>query len=169
LGGNTTLTKEADKDSYTQGETITYTIRETNTGDADIDNVVVTDSFKGVLGPAERQPDDPGNNDDILDVDETWVFEYERFVTVEDPCVERSIHNEVNATGEFVGTDTAHEVERAEETVRVTCPPIIVGGEILGIDAPALFIAGAAANAYTILPILGAIAGALYFAARRWK
>jgi hypothetical protein len=159
----TTLTKTADKDVYKPGETIHYNVTETNTGTSAITGVVVTDSNAGVLGAPDSG--DTGN-DGVLSPGETWVWNYDRLVTEED-C-DTSIHNTVNATGFLIGTDIRAPDEFAEETVRVLCE-VIVGGEILGVDATALLIAGAGANVFTILPILGGIAGAIFFAARRWK
>jgi hypothetical protein len=156
----TTLTKTADKSTVNIGDTITYTITETNTGTVAITSVVVTDSYMGALGdPQSGDAVNPG----VLDPGETWTWTYSRTVTETDPCL---IHNEVTATGTIQGTNTPAPLEHAQADVRVIC---IVGGEILGVDATALLIAGAGANVFTILPILGGIAGAIYFAARRWK
>jgi hypothetical protein len=160
---STNLTKTADKDVYKPGETIHYNVTETNTGTSAIVAVVVTDSNAGVLGAPDSG--DTGN-DGVLSPGETWVWNYDRLVTEED-C-DTSIHNTVNATGFLIGTEIRAPDEFAEETVRVICE-VIVGGEILGIDASALLIAGAGANVFTILPILGGIAGAVFFAVRRWK
>jgi hypothetical protein len=114
----TQLTKTADKSTAKPGDTITYTIKENNTGNVAINNVVVTDSYKGVLGPSERLPDNPGNNDAVLDPGEVWVWNYARIVTAED-C--GTLHNNVTATGTVQGTNTAAPPEFAEEDVTVTC------------------------------------------------
>jgi hypothetical protein len=154
----TILTKTADKTIVEPGDTITYTITEFNCGTAPIGSVVVTDSYKGDLGaPSSGDAVNPG----VLDPGETWTWTYTRTVTAEDSC---PINNNVTATGVNLVKDEDATPENA--TATVNC--IVIGGEILGVDAAALLIAGAGANVFTILPILGAIAGAAFFAARRW-
>ena len=55
------------------GDTATWTYLVSNTGNVDLTNVNVGDSEAGVT--PVRQADQVGNNDNILDVGEIWVYE----------------------------------------------------------------------------------------------
>jgi hypothetical protein len=62
------------------------------------------------------------------------------------------------------------ELLASSDPIIFDCPGIAVdvGGEILGIDASALFVAGAAPNASWIVPIAGvATVGIIIFALRK--
>lgn len=61
------------------------------------------------------------------------------------------------------GVDTAQVI--IDIIAQLECSPP-VGGEMLPIDSTALFVAGAGANAFWILPLLGGVAGAGLFIAR---
>jgi hypothetical protein len=50
---------------------VTYTYEVTNTGDENLESVYVEDD---TCGPLVRQADDPGNDDDILENGEVWVY-----------------------------------------------------------------------------------------------
>src|SRR5262245_4687035 len=55
---------------------LTYTYRATNTGNTPLGTVTLTDDTApcSIAANRIRGPDDPGNNDDILDVGEIWTF-----------------------------------------------------------------------------------------------
>ena len=106
----TTLTKTASPTSGRSPLPVTYTYREKNTGDVPITGVTLTDNK---CSPLARQPDAPGNNDNILDVGETWVFTCSVTLT-------QTTTNVVTATGKDpLGGDVP---ERATATVVVTPP-----------------------------------------------
>jgi cysteine-rich repeat protein len=118
----TSLDKSADKSTVTPGETVTYTYRETNTGNGDIINVNVTDDQ---CSPLVRGTDDPGNNDDVLEPAETWVFTCSKVIDpLDGECIDGyQVTNIVNATGESAidgCPDPADEQDSA--TVTLSCP-----------------------------------------------
>jgi uncharacterized repeat protein (TIGR01451 family) len=120
----TALTKTADILEAVVGEPITYTIRESNTGNVPIYNVVVEDSLLGVLGTPDSG--DVGS-DGILGVGETWEWVLEYTVESAD-C--NDIHNEVTATGTWTDPRDRQEKdapdEFAEADVEVFCPHTIL-------------------------------------------
>ncbi|MCC4771936.1 internalin, partial [Methanosarcina sp. DH2] len=61
------------------GDVITYSIVVTNTGDADLTNVAVTDSLINLAGPVESK-----NKDNVLEVGETWTYTGMYTVTQQD-------------------------------------------------------------------------------------
>ena len=121
----TTLTKTASPTSGTAPLAVTYTYREKNTGDDPITGVALTDDK---CAPVARGADDPGNNDNILDVGETWVFTCST-------TLNETTTNVVTATG----TDSLGGAvpERATATVVVTPPAVgrmTGGGSVFKID-----------------------------------
>ncbi|MHA7131971.1 DUF7507 domain-containing protein [Algoriphagus namhaensis] len=106
------ITKTANETTFSNpGEEITYEITLTNTGNVSIFAVVVTDP-KASSGPDFVSSD--GNNDDILDVGETWTFEATYAVTQEDIDA-GSFTNEVMASG----TPVAGNLDLAKATAKV--------------------------------------------------
>ncbi|MEM7694290.1 MAG: hypothetical protein AAF318_07550 [Pseudomonadota bacterium] len=100
------------------GEIVTYTIEVTNEGNTSLTDVEVRDDN---ATPADFSDDltltlDSGDtdNDGELDVDETWVYSYDRAVT----------QDEIDAGNDLTNTATADSAETApesdEETVSVT-------------------------------------------------
>jgi uncharacterized repeat protein (TIGR01451 family) len=106
------ITKVADAESVDAGDTINYTIELTNTGSVDITDVTVLDS----LITLTREADDPGNDDDVLEPGETWVFSGSYITTTED-CDE--VVNTVTANGNFQ-LGVLDEISD-NETVEVVC------------------------------------------------
>ncbi len=70
LGPNIEVIKTADPTTIHSGDSVTYTYTVKNTGDCDLDNIVVTDD-QG-LDPLYVSGDD---SDGLLNFDETWVYE----------------------------------------------------------------------------------------------
>jgi uncharacterized repeat protein (TIGR01451 family) len=107
------ITKVADVDTASPGDTINYTVELSNTGDTDITGVVVNDALISLT----READNPGNDDDTLEPGETWVFSGSYVVTEED-CAE-GVNNTVTANGAIQLRDL-DEIS-ANESVEVEC------------------------------------------------
>lgn len=75
-GPGIALTIRADPTQASEGDTVTYTYRVRNTGSEIFDSVNVTDEL---VGSPQYQSGD-GNNNDILDTNETWIFSNPTFV-----------------------------------------------------------------------------------------
>ena len=103
------------------GDTIDYTFTVTNTGNIDLSNVVVDDPLLGgpVAGPASGDT----NNDGILQVTETWIYEASYDITQDDIDA-----GEVNNTATVTGTDsfgtTVTATSNAVVTTLTQCPEI---------------------------------------------
>lgn len=86
----------------------------------------------------------------------------------EDPAIAAPMMAEAANSGGLYGF-TANGVDTAQVIIDIIaelpCPPP-VGGDMLPIDSTALFVAGAGANAFWILPLLGGVVGAGFFVAR---
>ncbi|MHA2204311.1 MAG: DUF7507 domain-containing protein, partial [Candidatus Thorarchaeota archaeon] len=67
------------------GDTITYVFKIENTGDADLTGVILDDITSICDGIIARDSDEIGNNDDILEPGEIWVFFGSHLVTLDDP------------------------------------------------------------------------------------
>ena len=115
INPHTTLTKTASPTDGRAPLTVTYTYRETNDGDDPISNVALTDDL---CAPVVRGADDPGDDDNILEVGETWVFTCTMTHTTAGTYT-----NHVTATGTAADGLPAPE-EYAQATVTVT-----TGGE----------------------------------------
>lgn len=86
---------EVDKDGPALahvGDEITYTFSVTNTGEADLVEVVVTDP----LCDGEISLDDDADGDSVLAVDETWEYSCTHVITADDPD---PLPNTATATG----------------------------------------------------------------------
>ncbi|MCC4770787.1 internalin, partial [Methanosarcina sp. DH2] len=83
------------------GDVISYQINVTNTGNVDLTNVSVTDPLIGnLIGPAESL-----NNDNILEVGETWTYTGTYTVTQQD------INSNGNGDGDIDNTATVDSEE----------------------------------------------------------
>ncbi len=93
-----TITKRADRDVYDPGETVTYHITVSNTGDVDLENLRVDDSLAG--GQIEVI--------EYLAVGDTYAFDYE-YMIPEDAAAGSRIDNTAHVIGTPVipdpGTD----------------------------------------------------------------
>ncbi|MDI9469236.1 MAG: Cna B-type domain-containing protein [Bacillota bacterium] len=82
LWSNFTVTKEADEEQYRRaGDTITYTVKVKNTGRLPISGLEIKDTLVAVEDIA---PTESLLKNDILDVSETWTYEYSYTVTEAD-------------------------------------------------------------------------------------
>jgi uncharacterized repeat protein (TIGR01451 family) len=115
---HTTLTKTPDSDKVVAGATITYTVREENDGFVPLNEPTLVDS----LGIAfVRQPDDPGNNDNILEPGETWVYTGTLATDLDDCGV---LENTVTSSTTVAGSGFPAEDEVASASATVICPNI---------------------------------------------
>ncbi|WP_035456984.1 DUF7507 domain-containing protein, partial [Algoriphagus terrigena] len=97
-----TISKTSNTASYSKpGDVISYTIAVQNTGNVSISNVVVSDPLTN-SAPAYQSGDQ--DNDQELDVNETWIFTAEYTVTQED-VDNGSFDNTASATGDPAGGD----------------------------------------------------------------
>jgi uncharacterized repeat protein (TIGR01451 family) len=97
------VSKIATESTYGEGDTINYTINIENTGDVAITGLVVSDP-QATTGPTYNSGD--LNNNDILDVDETWTYQATYDVTQDDI-----------STGSFTNTATATGKDPQEQNV----------------------------------------------------
>lgn len=111
----TLLTKEASPSTGVAPLAVTYTYKEKNTGTSPIVNVALVDD---TCSPLVRQTDNPGNNDNILDPGETWVYTCSQ--TFNTPG---TYTNHVVATGIATFDKKPAPEERAEATVVVKEAP----------------------------------------------
>ncbi|MEP2486059.1 MAG: hypothetical protein ABJH64_13800, partial [Algoriphagus sp.] len=112
------LTKTATESSYAQlGDEINYTLVVKNTGNVSISDVEVLDP-KATSGPDFVSSD--GNNDDVLDVGESWTFQASYEVTQEDIDA-GSFTNQATATGTPVAGNLADAT--ASESVMASLNP----------------------------------------------
>ncbi|SFU15003.1 conserved repeat domain-containing protein, partial [Algoriphagus locisalis] len=113
-----TISKTSNTTTYSKpGDVISYTIVVENTGNVTIDNVVVSDP-QATSGPTYQSGDQ--NNDQRLDVGETWTYSAEYTVTQEDVDA-GSFENTASATGDPAGGDL-DDVD-ANESVPATQTP----------------------------------------------
>ncbi|MFX1578425.1 MAG: hypothetical protein ACFFBJ_02175, partial [Promethearchaeota archaeon] len=66
------------------GDTITYVFKIENTGDADLTNIILTDITGICDGVLTRGPDEVGDNDDVLEPGEIWIYTCTHLVTLDD-------------------------------------------------------------------------------------
>lgn len=123
-----TIEKEADVEEYTEaGDIINYTITLENAGNRALTGVKVTDPMLGSLDGPEGDSD----NDNRLDVDETWVYTGEYTVTEED-IENESITNtataDSNETSSVEDSVTVTKTEDEEEIIEEPETPL--GGEL---------------------------------------
>jgi uncharacterized repeat protein (TIGR01451 family) len=103
------ISKTAEPEQAHEGDTITYTYTVTNPGNVPLSNVSVTDDK---IEDVTYQSGDT-NGDEILDVDETWVFTATYTITAKD------VSPLVN-TATVSGTDAlSQSVESEEDTASV--------------------------------------------------
>ncbi len=85
------------------GEVISYTIRVENTGNQSLTTVTVSDPFVSNL---TRGPDAAGDNDNVLEVGETWSYTATHTVTQAEIDAGSSIVNTATADSDQTGPDT---------------------------------------------------------------
>jgi hypothetical protein len=99
---STVLTKTASAQ-------VTYTYHETNDGNTPLTSVSVTDDQ---CSPLVRGTDNPGNNDNVLDPNETWVFTCTK--TIAGPTAATGVTNIANGSGVDPGNRTVRACTAAE-------------------------------------------------------
>jgi len=104
------------------GEVITYTIWVWNAGNVTLTGVTVVDSLVSDL---TRVADDPGNNDDRLDVGETWVYTATHTVTLEDIVSNGGGDGFINNTA-TADSDQTDPQQKDSNAVRVTQDYIVI-------------------------------------------
>jgi len=67
------------------GDTITYVFKVENTGDVDLTDIILSDITAICDGALIRGPDEFGDNDDILEPGEIWIYTCTHVVTLTDP------------------------------------------------------------------------------------
>jgi uncharacterized repeat protein (TIGR01451 family) len=102
------INKTADREQAHEGDTITYTYTITNTGNTPLFAISVTDNM---TEDVSYQSGDINENE-ILDVDETWVFTATYNVTTEDP-------SPLVNTATVSGTDILARSVESEDTASV--------------------------------------------------
>ena len=125
-----TIDKKADVKEYSQaGDVIVYTITLRNTGNTALSDVEVSDTMlKNLTGP---EGDDNDNN--RLDVNETWVYEGSYTVTEED-MQKKSLTNTAKTEsgqtnpveGSVTVNKTEEEVEILDEETALGVPEVII-------------------------------------------
>lgn len=122
LCGDIQVTKDASAEVVAPGGSVTYTYSISNAGDTDLINVayedLIFDTDDEACGPLVRGADSPGNNDNILDPDETWNF----------TCVttlEETTQNQFCASASFIGGGQDSACADATVVVRVPDAPAI--------------------------------------------
>ncbi|MHC5363126.1 DUF7507 domain-containing protein [Myroides sp. LJL110] len=75
------IQSDLPRDAYV-GQRITFTFKASNIGEKPLRNVVITDNLLGVTLTSPLQGDT--NNNNILDVGETWLYKADKLVTLED-------------------------------------------------------------------------------------
>ena len=102
------ITKEANPTEAQEGDEITYTYEVTNPGNTPLSNVAVNDDR---AGDATYQSGDTNNNDK-LDVKETWIFTATYTVTEGDanPLVNEATASGTDALGEMVTAQASASV-----------------------------------------------------------
>ncbi|MHC5201509.1 DUF7507 domain-containing protein [Myroides sp. LJL119] len=75
------IQSDLPRDAYV-GQRITFTFKASNIGEKPLRNVVITDNLLGVTLTNPLQGDT--NNNNILDVGETWLYKADKLVTLED-------------------------------------------------------------------------------------
>ena len=97
------------------GDSVTFTFTVTNPGTVGLSNVTVDDDkCANVTGPVEQD----GNEDDVLDPGETWVYSCTMPIPAHAGDEANPIHNTVTATGtvreeEFSATDSHDTLDPA--------------------------------------------------------
>jgi hypothetical protein len=111
------------------GDTIVYVFEVENTGNTDLTLVTLTDDT-GICDAAPKRGNDKiGDNDDILEPGEVWVYTCNHLVTDDDP-------NPLVNTATASGTDPLQQevTDDARVTVVVIPPPKPVGGVIVPVS-----------------------------------
>jgi uncharacterized repeat protein (TIGR01451 family) len=110
------LNKTTDREQAAEGDTISYTYTVSNTGNTHLSNVsVADDTIEGI----EYQSGDT-NEDELLDVDETWVFNATHTVSAGDPD---ALVNTATVCG-MDALDRTVESEEASASVDILRPAI---------------------------------------------
>jgi uncharacterized repeat protein (TIGR01451 family) len=102
------ITKTADRAQAHDGDTVTYNYTITNPGNTPLSNILVTDDKAGNITYEDGYQSGDINGDEILDVDETWVFTATYNVTAEDPGT-------LVNTAAVSGTDALSRLVESEE------------------------------------------------------
>src|SRR5437867_532165 len=145
-----TISKSANANAVSPGTNVTYSYVVKNVGSVDITNPTVTDNK---CSPVTFVSDSDNDGPAVLDLSETMTFSCSVILT-------STTTNTATVTGQGVEGQPVAQTS-LPVTVLVTPPTQSVGGEILGIDATSLFVAGAFANAFWILSVIAAIGAAL--------
>jgi hypothetical protein len=113
------LDKTADPTEAYEGDIITYTYTITNAGNAPLSAISVTDDKLGSIIYEDAYQSGDTNEDEILDIDETWVFTAAYTITTEDvsPLVNTAIASGTDALGR-----SANAQASASVTIRVDIP-----------------------------------------------
>jgi lipocalin len=111
------IAKAANCTEAREGDKITYTYNVTNTGSTPLSNVSVSDDK---AGDAVYQSGDT-NDDDKLDVDETWIFTASYTVTDEDtdPLVNVATASGSDASGKTVSAQASASVAIVVYSIRI--------------------------------------------------
>jgi uncharacterized repeat protein (TIGR01451 family) len=117
------VTKVAAESSAALGDVIHYTITITNSGSVTLTNVTPTDPLLGTL---TRGTDDPGDNDELLELGECWVY------TGTYTLQQSDIDNNGGGDGDI---DNTVSVVTAEIT-----PPVTARAEVVILHNPVLLV-----------------------------
>lgn len=126
-----TIEKEADVDEYSEvGDVINYTITLENAGNRPLTGVKVTDPLLGSLDGPEGDTD----NDNMLDVNETWVYTGEYTVTeadIENGSIKNTATADSNETNSVDDSVTVTKTEDETELIPEPETPLGVPEEII--------------------------------------
>ena len=128
-----TIDKKADVKEYSQaGDVIVYTITLRNTGNTALSDVEVSDTMlKNLTGP---EGDDNDNN--RLDVNETWVYEGSYTVTEEDMQKKSLINTAKAESGQTNPVESSVTVNKTEEEVEILDEETALGVPEVIIEEP---------------------------------
>ncbi|RVQ67165.1 hypothetical protein EKN06_09670 [Croceicoccus ponticola] len=127
-GGDTGTTADDAVDS--DGDTVTYRITITNTGNVTLNLVDVVDTFEGVDASIFDDFLESDTDDNVLQVGETWTYEWTETVTQEELdelcATDETITNSVAATFDFGEEGDPHyftDTQGNEVETPVVCDP----------------------------------------------